>query len=149
MLWTIASGVAVGVLVLALGPVSPLETVFPGADKVCHFGAALVITSMLLLAGVWRPRRGAGLFPTAAPFVVLGVIFGSELVEFAQRFLHRDDQAGDIVAGALGAILAYAIWWAVARRSDSTGIHVALIDRTTTTTHRDGDQDQRGSGRLT
>ncbi len=115
-LWLSAVGVVVAVLLLALGRPSPLESAFPGADKVGHFLATGTVTGLVLLAAVWRPGRGPGPFPRGAPFVILGAILGMEFLEIAQPLFSRDFQVGDIVADVLGALAAYAVWSAASHR---------------------------------
>jgi hypothetical protein len=86
-------------------------------DKLLHFGAYAATTGAFLLAAVWRPGRGDGLVPRAAPALVAVAIVVAAGLEVAQTTLVADRTADglDAVAGSLGAALALVCWTALRR----------------------------------
>ena len=85
----------------------PGGTPFPNADKVEHALAYLVTTLLFILAGVWRPVRGAGRFAWALPWIVAGAVAAGGLVEIGQGFTAtRQPDVLDWFADAVGVALA-------------------------------------------
>ena len=109
LLWSFAATILAAILILSLNTEPPLPT-FVLADKAGHFAAYSVFTGVLLLAAVWRPRRGPGLFPRSARAIALTVVILGGLLELAQAFVGRDASAWDAVADALGVAMAYGSW---------------------------------------
>jgi VanZ family protein len=109
LLWSFAATILAAILILSLNTEPPLPT-FVLADKAGHFAAYSVFTGVLLLAAVWRPRRGPGLFPRSARAIALTVVILGGLLELAQAFVGRDASAWDAVADALGVAAGYGCW---------------------------------------
>lgn len=109
LLWALAF-VAVGLtLWFSFGVKPPGAEAFPQADKVEHAGAYFVTTLLLLLAAVWRPGRGPGLFWRWRWLVLAVVVVAGGVVELAQQLLtaHRKGDVLDWVAeimAVLGAV---------------------------------------------
>jgi VanZ family protein len=109
LLWSMAAATLGAILILSLRTQPPLPA-FVLADKVGHFAAYSVLTAAVLLAAVWRPRRGLGPFPGSARAITLTVIALGALLELAQSFVGRDASMWDAAADALGVAAAYGSW---------------------------------------
>jgi VanZ family protein len=95
----------------------PGGTPFPNADKVEHAFAYFATTLLFLLAGVWRPGRGAGRFAWALPWIVGGAIAVGGLVEIAQAFTAtRQPDVLDWAADSAGVLLALLVLGGLQRR---------------------------------
>jgi hypothetical protein len=107
-----------GVVWFSLGPPPSELNAFSFSDKLLHLGAYAVTTVAFLLAAVWRPGRGDGAFPRAAPLLVVGAILVAAALEVAQGALvaDRTPDVLDAVAGSLGVLLALGAW-SVLRRA--------------------------------
>jgi VanZ family protein len=112
LLWSVAAATLGAILILSLSTEPRLPT-FVLADKVGHFAAYCVFTATVLLAAVWRPRRGLGPFPGSARAITLTVIALGALLELAQSFVGRDASMWDAAADALGVAAAYGSWMLV------------------------------------
>lgn len=85
-----------GLLALMLGPATTVESSVSGLDKVGHFGGFLLIAlSLTLLRPGWR----------GGPAAVLAVVIGAA-VELIQGQIGRDASWGDLLADAVGAVVA-------------------------------------------
>jgi VanZ family protein len=109
LLWSMAATTLGAILILSLKTQPPLPS-FVLADKVGHFAAYGFFTATVLLAAVWRPRRGPGPYPGSARAITLIVITLGALLELAQAFVGRDASMWDAVADALGVAAAYGSW---------------------------------------
>ena len=119
LLWVLSAFSAGLTLVFSFGLVPPGVDGFPLADKVWH-GLAYFTTSLLfLLAAVWRPGRGAGLFPHAGiVFALLGSAAGG-LVEIAQGFTAtRDPELLDWIVEVVGISAALGVVLMLRARTD-------------------------------
>jgi VanZ family protein len=115
-LWSGVAVVAVGIVVISVTADPNIKGMqFAGADKVGHAIAYFALTLMLLLAGVWRPGRSSAVWRGPAPALLLAVAYGGVL-ELIQGAVGRDAQFPDLLADALGALLALALW-SVMRRA--------------------------------
>jgi VanZ family protein len=105
--WTLL-GIAV---FYSLGPVPPGVRSFEYADKVFHAAIYAANVFAYFLAAVWRPGRGEGRFPWAAPWILVGALaagIGMELLQGA--FFGRDAEVGDAVADAVGELAGFMSW---------------------------------------
>jgi VanZ family protein len=91
----------------------------PQSDKVLHFGAYFVTTLGFLLAVAWRPVRGAGRRPKAGWGIVVVAVALGVAMELLQSRIGRDAEVLDVVADAIGALAAFAVWAAIRARSSS------------------------------
>jgi len=123
-LWLLVTVLLAAIIVLSLGPAEPAG-VFPYQDKLYHAAAYWTLTFVILLAGVWRPGRGNGLWPGATGWTLFGVICLGVALEVAQAFVSRDVSAFDGLADALGAAFALRVWLALRRKSSSRGLLVS------------------------
>lgn len=116
-LWIGASAVGLLTVVYTLGAIPPGLETFSGADKLGHGLACFASVLLLLLAAVWRPGRGAGPFPAAAPFVVGTVVASGILLEVLQAtFTARSAEVLDVVMETAGALAALGVVEALRRR---------------------------------
>ena len=118
-LWTCSALLGLAILGLSLGrPPDVPGFHFVAADKVGHVLAYGLLAGTLLLAGMWRPGRGRGVLAT--PWLVIGpvIVFGG-LIEIAQVGAGRNADGMDLVADALGALGALAIWTWVRARAET------------------------------
>lgn len=114
-LWSVVAVVAVGIVVISVTADPNIKGMqFAGADKVGHAIAYLALTLMLLLAGVWRPGRNGGVWNGPLPALLIAIAYGGVL-ELIQGAVGRDAQFFDLVADALGALLALAVWAGIRR----------------------------------
>ena len=110
-LWVLAAILTAVLFVYSFIRAPAIASAFPNADKVWHFAAFASTASVYLLAAVWRPGRGEGWFPRAAPMIVVGAVAATILIELLQgAFFHRDAQALDAVAGSVGTLSALGVW---------------------------------------
>lgn len=87
--------------------VSPPGTnAFDNADKWQHFVAYVVTVSLFMLAAVWRPGRGPGLFWSLRWWVLPLAVVGAGAIEIVQGWTGREREAADWVAGSSGAAVA-------------------------------------------
>jgi len=114
-LWSGVAVVAVGIVVISVTADPNIKGMqFAGADKVGHAIAYLALTLMLLLAGVWRPGRARGIWRGPLPALLIAVAYGGVL-ELIQGAVGRDTQFLDLLADALGALLALTVWAGIRR----------------------------------
>lgn len=114
-LWSGVAVVAVGIVVISVTADPNIKGMqFAGADKVAHSIAYLALTLMLLLAGVWRPGRNGGVWNRPLPALLIVIAYGGVL-ELIQGAVGRDAQFSDLLADALGALLALAAWAGIRR----------------------------------
>src|SRR4030067_363557 len=67
--------------------------------------------ALFLLAAVWRPGRGPGRFPRAAPWIVFGAVTLGGLIEILQgSVFDGDPELRDWVADVAGAALGFLVW---------------------------------------
>lgn len=107
------------IVILSLGPEGPPEP-FSLADKLWHGLAYFALTGCLLLAAVWRPRRGSGLLPGAAWAIAVGAGVLGVILEVAQTFDLFADREGDVadwLANAIGVAAGLSAWRALRRRT--------------------------------
>jgi VanZ family protein len=94
----------------SLVSVPPGASLFPHVDKLQHFLSYLVTSSLICLAGVWRPGRGSGLFGTQRRRLALAsaLIAGAGVIELVQLGVGREAEFADWAAGGAGIVLAFA-----------------------------------------
>lgn len=124
VLWVLAFSTAGLTLGLSFGPPPPGTSAFPEADKVWHFLAYFVTTSLLLLAAVWRPGRGPGPFARHEWLLAPAVLLAGALIEVGQASFTstRRGELSDWLAEVLGVLFALALNWLLRRRA-------VLVDR--------------------
>jgi VanZ family protein len=116
VLWLMAVGCLFLVAMFSLVDSPPGGTPFPNADKVEHAFAYFATTLLFLLAGVWRPGRGAGRLAWALPWIVGGAVAMGELVEIAQAFTEtRRPDVLDWAADSAGVLVALLVIGALQR----------------------------------
>ncbi len=87
---------------------------FPVEEKALHAGVYGVLTLLLLLALVWRPRRGSGRFPHGTWLIGLGVAALSLLLEVIQIPVPvRQPEGLDLLANLAGVTAALLVWGGV------------------------------------
>lgn len=109
-LWAALLAVAVYATYASLAPEVSGAQVIP--DKLAHAILYLVLTSLSLLAAVWRPGRPAGSGQPARAWAVGGavLVFGM-LLESAQSLVPaRQVDATDVLANAVGILVAITLW---------------------------------------
>lgn len=104
-------------LTLAPHPVGDMDIpLFPGADKIVHALMFGFLTFVILLdlsrGGEWRKIKGWELIISAAASIALGVV-----IEYIQRAMNlgRSFDILDMVADAIGPLLAVILWKILAR----------------------------------
>lgn len=104
-------------LTLAPHPVGDMDLpLFPGADKIVHALMFGFLTSVILLdlsrGGEWRKIKGWELIISAAASIALGVV-----IEYIQQAMNlgRSFDILDMVADAVGPVLAVILWKILAR----------------------------------
>ena len=122
LLWLVSLFLFVTILFLSLGrPPDVPGLHFEAADKVGHMIAYGALTFSLLLAAVWRPgrtgRTGDGLVASAWA-VVGGVLVFGGAVELVQLTVHRNGDVLDLMADAIGALIATGLWRLLQRRAE-------------------------------
>ncbi len=96
----------------------PGTTFFAGADKVGHAIAYFATTLSFLFAAVWRPGRGEGRYPRVGMWFPMGAVGFGVLAEVLQGLTpHRSPELNDVLAEAVGAVLALGIHGLVLWRS--------------------------------
>ncbi len=117
-LWIGAIAAGVLTIVFSLSAVPPGMQAFPGADKAGHAVVCGATVLLLLLAAVWRPGRGDGRYPRAAPIIVIGVIAAGIAMEVLQAmFTERSAEVLDVVMETVGAMVALGIFTLLRRRA--------------------------------
>jgi hypothetical protein len=117
-LWIGAVAAGVLTLVFSLSAIPPGMQAFPGADKAGHAVVCGVTVLLLLLSAVWRPGRGDGRFPRAAPVIVIGVVAAGVAMEVLQAmFTERSAEILDVVMETVGAMVALGIFTLLRRRA--------------------------------
>lgn len=116
VLWALGGVLLVAIVSLSLGP-GVGEALFPSSDKLFHAGAYGVLSFVVLLAGVWRPGRGEGRWPTKTALVLAAVIALGVAIELVQPLFARDADVWDGLADAGGALIAAAAWSLLKRRT--------------------------------
>ena len=110
-LWASTAGFALITLLFSFGSSLPVTDSFALADKFGH--GLLYFASFLsfLLAAVWRPGRGDGLFPGKGLLFALGVVAAGVAVEVLQEVATTDRHAqlGDVLSETIGAFAALAV----------------------------------------
>lgn len=110
-LWILGAVLSALLLFYSFVRAPALATAFPEADKLWHCLAFASTITVYLLAAVWRPGRGEGAFPRAAPVIVAAAVATAVLIEILQgAFFHRDAQVLDAVAGSVGTLAAFGAW---------------------------------------
>jgi len=119
IVWILAFSAAALTLGLSFGPRPPGTSAFPEADKVWHFLAYFVTTSLLLLAAVWRPGRGPGPFARHEWLLAPAVLLTGALIEVGQESFTstRRGEVTDWLAEVLGVLFALALNWLLRRRA--------------------------------
>lgn len=80
------------------------------SDDVLHGGAYLVTCLCLLLAAVWRPGRGDGVWPSRGVALGAALLAAGALLELGQgAFTTRQPQVSDVVADAVGIAVALGV----------------------------------------
>ena len=108
-------------LLFSFGLSTPSSGTFPLADKLGHGAAYLATFICFLLAAVWRPGRGDGSFSTKAVPFAIGVVAVGIVIEVMQEVAttNRRAEPGDVLAEALGVIVALAVHAWMRRAWDS------------------------------
>ena len=118
LLWAAALGLAGVSCWLSLMVPGTNPKVFPGSDKIVHAVVVAAGVALFLLAAVWRPGRGPGRFPRAAPWIVLGAVTLGGLIEILQgSVFDGDPELRDWVADVAGAALGFLVWFLARRAS--------------------------------
>ena len=114
-LWIAGVACTIGTIVLSLVPAEVLAGV-SASDKLLHASAYAAITCCFLLAAVWRPGRGNGVFPRSAP-IILGCAAGMGVaIEFIQMGFDRHADLRDALADGAGILAVWGVWLAIRRR---------------------------------
>jgi hypothetical protein len=127
VLWIIAFASAGPTVALSFVGEPPGSQIV-GLDKVEHAVAYFMTTVVVLLAGVWRPGRGAGPWWRFRRWVAGGILIAGALIEVLQATVmtHRNGDVRDWFAGAAGVTLAVATVAALRRRERAQR---SLVDR--------------------
>jgi VanZ family protein len=83
------------------------------SDKAWHFLAYAATVGLFLLAAVWRPGRGPGIAPWAAPYLVVGGVVAGSLIEIIQTGFNRHRDVKDALADLAGSLVAFGVWWLI------------------------------------
>jgi VanZ family protein len=111
LLWGLSAFLIVSSVVLSIDPEPDVYYGLDLTDGALHLLGYGGLTGTLLLAAVWRPGRGRGRFPRAAPLVVAGTVLLGAAIEVAQAFVPgRTSDWRDFVANVLGITLALTGW---------------------------------------
>jgi VanZ family protein len=123
LLWVAAGLLVVGTVVLSLFVDPPSSRNFGQLDDVEHFLSYFGTTLCLLLAAVWRPGRGDGIWPSRALAIGAALFLGGVTIEVLQGMSGtRQAQVSDAVADALGvgcALLLHRVLRSRSRVTDS------------------------------
>jgi VanZ family protein len=118
LLWAAAALLVVGTVVFSLFVNPPSSRTFGQLDDVEHFLSYFGTCLCLLLAAVWRPGRGDGIWPSRALAIGAVLFLGGVAIEFLQAMSGaRQAQVSDAVADALGVACALALHRAVRSRA--------------------------------
>jgi VanZ family protein len=109
------------VAVFSLAAAPPGAQLFENADKVLHAVAYAGTSFLFLLAAVWRPGRGEGRFPGAAPWIVLAASVTGLAIEIVQGHAGRQRSGLDFLADVIGVLVALGVWGAMKRRGRAPG----------------------------
>lgn len=120
-LWLLLGLILVATVLLSLAP-SVAEPAFPLADKLFHLTAYGLLTLVGLLAGVWRPARGAGPLAGRAVWLLAAVVGLGVVIEIVQGAVGRDPSVLDALADLFGALLAAGIWSVLPGRPPGAGL---------------------------
>ncbi len=115
-LWTLTAVCLAVTLWFSFFEAPPGAGAFTGADKVGHGLAYFATALSFLFAAVWRPGRGEGRWPRLGMWVpVAAVAFGVPIELLQGLTPKRTPEARDVVAEAVGAVLAIVVHGAVRR----------------------------------
>ncbi len=118
MLWAVvALSIAATVTLSFVEP--PGSGLGHGIDKVQHALAYFVTMFAILLAAVWRPGRGSGLFPGGRWWIAGGALAGGAFIEVLQSAstTNRQGDVRDWLAEVAGVGLALLALRVLERRS--------------------------------
>jgi len=123
-LWLLTGLFASLTLWFSLVSVPPGADLVPMQDKGLHALSYFATVLSLLFAAVWRPGRGEGPLPRALGWIVAVAIGGGIVVEVLQALIGRTPEVADVIAEALGSMLAVLVHqvirrWGGARRPTS------------------------------
>ena len=122
LLWVAAGLLVVGTVVLSLFVNPPSSRTFGQLDDIEHFLSYFGTTLCLLLAAVWRPGRGDGIWPSRAITIGAVLFLGGVTIEILQGMSGtRQAQVSDAIADALGIACALALHGALRSRSRVRG----------------------------
>ena len=94
-------------------------------DLLHHGLGSVALSFSLLLAAVWRPGKGDGLYPTGQWWVVGSVVVMGGLIE-AIQIVMGDSRFGsaasfrDLALDSLGALVGWALWLGLRTASSRT-----------------------------
>ena len=112
LLWAAALGLAGASCWLSLMGPGANPKVSPGWDTLLLAVVVGAGVARFRLAAVWRPGRGPGRFPRAAPWIVLGAVTLGGLIEILQgSVFDGDPELRDWVADVAGAALGLLVWF--------------------------------------
>ena len=107
LLWAAGALLLSALLFFSFGP-DATATLTWATDGMLHAAGYAIVLTLFLLAGVWRPGRGPG--PLAGKhFVIAGAAVAlSIVIELLQLVFARSAQVSDVLANAVGALVALA-----------------------------------------
>jgi len=80
------------------------------------------MTTLFLLAAVWRPGRGDGPFATWQAPLLAAILAAGAIVEIVQVPLGREGELGDWVAEVVGVAAAALLIAGLRRRAEVVGV---------------------------
>ncbi len=111
-LWGLSALLLVSLVVLSVLPKLPIGGPKP-IDLALHAAAYAPTTLSLLLAGVWRPGRGAGPFPKLTTAFIVGILAIGVILELVQAFALagvREGEIADALANGIGVGAGAGVW---------------------------------------
>lgn len=110
--WLVAFAAFAAVVGLSLGPFPDAGLPDPLEDLPHALGYAVLTITLLVATHRSRGSKGATRWLVAIATPIAVIILGAAL-EWAQGFVSRDVEAGDILANAVGVSVAFVLWLAV------------------------------------
>lgn len=117
LLWSLTAASIGLTLWLSLWSAPPGMNAFAQADKVQHFAAYLVTSTLLYLAGIWRPGREGGPLFRWRWWILAVIVAAGGVLELLQSGSGRDVELGDWLAEVAAVMLAFSFLASWARRS--------------------------------
>lgn len=119
VLWLLAAGFASSTAYFSFGNAPSAAGAFPGADKFWHAVAYFLTVICVLLAAVWRPGRGPGIWPGTRWLIAAGAVTAGGTIELAQGLTARGPELLDWVAEIVGVGMAVGLHVWLQTRSHS------------------------------